>query len=164
MGSRSSVTQDWSTPASICHSQNEDFSGNMKTLFLFLHQFSLNVLCSRCVLFSTLHCWAYVFLLVSYFIFHETPLDKIWTWFDLHGEIPEELSSCLINLAVFEIAAQAEFIFEAYRVKEKVGDKMGKGKIITFKLCPDALWCILNQGILRMPFGGNYIWAGNLRE
>lgn len=72
----------------------------------------------------------------------KTPLGKIGPWFGLCGKIPGELS-CLINLAVYKIAVNSEFIFEAYREKEKIGDKMGKGKIITFKLCPDASWCIL---------------------
>lgn len=27
----STVTHEWPVPASICHSQNEDFSGNIKT-------------------------------------------------------------------------------------------------------------------------------------
>jgi hypothetical protein len=73
-------------PASICHSQNEDFSGNIKTLFLF-HQFPLNVLCNRYVLFSTLDCWTYEFFLVwvlfcfslvwvLFCFFHKTPLRK----------------------------------------------------------------------------------------
>lgn len=50
----------------------------------------------------------------------------------------------MLNEFVFKMAANAEFIFEAYKEKEKVGDKMAKGKIITFKLRLDALWCILN--------------------
>lgn len=67
-----------------------------------------------------------------------------YSWFDLHAEIPRELSSCFMNLIVFKMAVNAEFIFEACKEKEKVGDTMAKGKIIMFKLCPDALWCILN--------------------
>lgn len=112
--------------------------------FLFLHQFPLNVLCSRCVLFSSLHCWAYVFFLVSYFIFLETALDQIWTCFDLLGKIPGELSFYLMNLAVFKIAVSSEFIFEAHRKKEKVGQQMGKEKMIVSKLCLHASRCVLN--------------------
>lgn len=76
VSSISSVTHEWPIPASICHSQNEDFSGNIKTSVFISPFFSLNVLCNRCVLFSTLDCWAYVTFWFCFLFFHKTPLTK----------------------------------------------------------------------------------------
>lgn len=44
--------------ASVIH-RMKIFQETWRLLFLFYH-FPLNVLCDRCVLFSTLDCWAYV--------------------------------------------------------------------------------------------------------
>lgn len=54
--------------ASVIH-RMKIFQETWRLLFLFYH-FPLNVLCDRCVLFSTLDCWAYVMFFIFSFMKH----------------------------------------------------------------------------------------------
>ena len=64
-----SVTHKWPIPASLCYSQNEDFSGNWTTsVFISPFRFKRPVT-DWCVLFSTRDCWADVMFFFLPFIF-----------------------------------------------------------------------------------------------